>query len=351
MDVLAEILEVTGVRGTVAARVDAAEPWGLRLDRVPGAAFHAITSGTAWLRMVGRAPIHLAPGDVVLLATGAEHGLADSPDGELQPFDHLAAEHALEVGGVLRIGSGEVRTRILCASYQHDPATATPLLSLLPGVLHLAAGAGNRGVDDTVRLLAAELSEPALATPTVLNRLVDVLLIQLVRAWLRLSVALPPSWLTGLRDPAVAAALQAMHARPAAPWTVESLAREVAVSRATLARRFPATVGVTPAGYLTAWRMDLAARQLRDTDRSLDSIARGVGYTSEYAFSRAFSRVRAVPPGRYRQQSRRKEARVQPARRRAARRPRRRRAGQRGCRPPPPGRGPSPRSDRLVTPW
>ena len=306
MDVLAEIMAVAGVRGTVAARVDAADPWGLRLDQVPGAAFHALTSGTAWLRVPGRAPVQLMPGDVVLLATGAEHGLASLPEGDLQPFDHLVAEQAFQAGDVMRVGAGPVRTRILCASYRQDPGVATPVLSLLPDVLHLPAGTGSRGIEDVVRLMAAELSDPQPAAATVLDRLVDVLLIQLVRAQRLTDCPEPPaSWLTGLRDPLVAAALQAMHARPGEPWTIERLAGEVAVSRATLARRFPRLVGTTPAAYLTQWRMDLAARRLRDTDQGLGSIARDVGYTSEYAFSRAFSRARSVPPGRYRSESRR----------------------------------------------
>lgn len=314
MDVLAEILDLAGVRGTVAARVDAAEPWGLHLDRVPGAAFHAITSGTAWLRAPGHDPIQLTPGDVVLLATGSAHGLASTPEGDLEPFDHLAAEQAFEAGGVMHVGTGDVRTRILCASYRQDAATVTPLLSLLPDVLHLPAGSGNRGVEDVVRLMATELTDPQPATATVLDRLVDVLLIQLVRAWRVTSApAVPASWLTGLRDPVVAASLQAIHARPGAPWTIDSLAREVGVSRATLARRFPALVGATPAAYLTGWRMDLAARRLRDTDQPLESIARQVGYTSEYAFSRAFSRSRLVPPGRYRMTSRRTRQNDDPA--------------------------------------
>ena len=152
-------------------------------------------------------------------------------------------------------------------------------------------------------LLTAELSDPQLATPTVLNRLVDVLLIQLIRSWVSSnSREAQASWLKGLGDPVVAAAMHAMHARPERSWTIETLAGDVAVSRATLARRFVASVGESPGAYLTRWRMDLAARALRDTDQPLDVIARSVGYTSEYAFSRAFSRARSVPPGRYRRQ-------------------------------------------------
>jgi len=305
MDVLAEVIRVAQVRGTVAARVDAADPWGLRLDRVPGAAFHTVTSGTAWLTAAGRPPVQLGPGDVVLLASGAEHGLASAPDAPLAPFDHRAAELALETGSVMQVGEGECRTQILCASYRHDSAVATPLLSLLPAVMLVRAGSSDRGIDNAVRLLAGELAAPALATATVLDRLVDILLIQLIRSWLRDgSPGTRPSWLRGLGDPVVATALRAMHARPAQAWTVDSLAAEAAVSRTTLARRFTAQVGASPGAYLTRWRMDLAARALRDTDDPLEAVARSVGYGSEYAFSRAFSRARALPPGRYRRRSR-----------------------------------------------
>ncbi|MCK9895830.1 helix-turn-helix transcriptional regulator [Frankia sp. AgB32] len=158
---------------------------------------------------------------------------------------------------------------------------------------------------DTVRLLAGELAEPGPATTTLLDRLVDVLLIHVLRAWLQATSAGPSaSWLRALNDPVASAALTALHADPGRAWTLHSLADHVAVSRATLARRFPALVGETPAAYLTRWRMDLAARRLRDTDDPIEVIARAVGYTSEYAFSRAFSRDRAIPPGRYRVRSR-----------------------------------------------
>ena len=99
-------------------------------------------------------------------------------------------------------------------------------------------------------------------------------------------------------------ALAALHAQPGRDWSVASLAAETGVSRATLARRFPAAVGDTPAAHLTRWRMDLAAQRLRDGDETVGAIARSLGYTSEYAFSRAFTRSRGMAPGRYRSASR-----------------------------------------------
>jgi AraC-like DNA-binding protein len=102
----------------------------------------------------------------------------------------------------------------------------------------------------------------------------------------------------------VGAAVALLHAEPEREWTNAALARELAVSPATLARRFARVLGETPGAYLTRWRMDLAARRLRDSDDSLEGVARSVGYTSVYAFSRAFSRARSQPPGRYRALSR-----------------------------------------------
>src|SRR5262245_5398722 len=114
MDPLADVLALAQVRGTVAATVYAGEEWGLDLAEVPGAAFHAITVGTAWLRLAGRAPIHLMPGDVVLLPTGAEHAIVSHPDQVREPFDHAAAERAMASGGRLTVGEGPSHTRIVC---------------------------------------------------------------------------------------------------------------------------------------------------------------------------------------------------------------------------------------------
>ena len=140
----------------------------------------------------------------------------------------------------------------------------------------------------------------------MLDRIVDILLVQLLRAWLGTdpAQARTPSWLSALTDPVAGPALAVLHTQPGRDWTIPSLAAAIGVSRATLARRFPAQVGCTPAAYLTRWRMDLAAVRLRDTDDTVGAVARSLGYTSEYAFNRAFTRDRRIPPGRYRTHSR-----------------------------------------------
>jgi AraC-like DNA-binding protein len=306
MDALTAVLAVAGVRGTVAATLDAAEPWGLTLDAVPGAAFHAVTDGLAWLRIAGRPDLRLMPGDVVLLPTGIAHRLASAPDAGTMPFDHAAAERALAAGESLRLGTGPGQTRVLCASYRQDPAVTVPLLTLLPDVLHIPARQAGTALDATLRLLASEISQPQPGAAAVLDRIVDILLVQLLRAWLATDPARArtPSWLSALTDPVAGPALAVLHTQPGRDWTIPSLAAAIGVSRATLARRFPAQVGCTPAAYLTRWRMDLAAVRLRDTDDTVGAVARSLGYTSEYAFNRAFTRDRSIPPGRYRARSR-----------------------------------------------
>jgi AraC-like DNA-binding protein len=306
MDALTAVLAVAGVRGTVAATLDAAEPWGLALDAVPGAAFHAVTDGLAWLRIAGRPDLRLMPGDVVLLPTGIAHILASAPGAGTMPFDHAAAERALAAGESLRLGTGPGQTRILCASYRQDPAVTVPLLTLLPDVLHIPARQAGAALDATLRLLASEISQPQPGAAAVLDRIVDILLVQLLRAWLATDPARAraPSWLSALTDPVAGPALAVLHTQPGRDWTIPSLAATIGVSRATLARRFPAQVGCTPAAYLTRWRMDLAAVRLRDTDDTVGAVARSLGYTSEYAFNRAFTRDRRIPPGRYRTRSR-----------------------------------------------
>lgn len=316
MDLLAEVLTVSGVQSTVGARIDGADDWGWWAADAPGAAVHAVTSGTAWLSMAGRPALQLMPGDVVLLPRGSAHVLASDRDAAARTGPRSFDGYEQTATGVVRIGSGPVRTHVLCAHYEHDPAVSLQVLDLLPDLVHLSAEHSGDGLDDTIRLLARELARPQIASAVVLNSLVDILLVQLLRAWLPARPdATAPSWLGVLTDPVVGAAVAALHDDPGRDWTSAALAREVSVSRATLERRFRAIVGTSPSAYLTRWRMDLAARRLRDTDDALESIARSVGYASVYAFSRAFRRACSQPPGRYRVASR---ARLREAAQRAA---------------------------------
>ena len=307
VDPLADVFDLSRVSGAVMAQLIAYEPWGVAVDPVPGAVFHAVVAGSCWLRMPGRAPQHLMPGDVVLLPTNTPHELVSSADDRTDSLARFETDTPRTPESDMVIQGPGAGTRVLCAAYDYDHEVAHPLMSQLPPVLYIPAGmpGDDGGVAATLRLLALELGGRPPGSRAAVGRLIDVMLIHVMRAWLRMQEDdATDGWLLALRDPVVAQAMNAIHQRPREPWTIESLAREVSVSRATLARRFAHLVGETPPEYLTRWRMDLAAQRLRDTDDTVAAIAAAVGYRSEYSFSRAFTRHRGLAPGRYRRHAR-----------------------------------------------
>lgn len=310
MDPLSEVLALTQVRGTVAATLEAGENWGVDIDHIPGA-FHAVLGGVAWLELDGQPPRHLVPGDLVLLPNGPHHHLVAAPGLTCEPFDQVAARQPVTAPGTLSLGHGDPHTRILCGSYREDTTLNASLLGLLPSVIHLHADP-SRPTDHLLHLMAHESTDSRAGSATVLDRLLDVLLVHVIRAWLATATTqpLPPSWLTALRDPLVSDALAALHGDVARDWTLADLARHLSVSRATLARRFHTWVGHPPLAYLTSWRMEIAAHQLLSTGDPVSRIAHSVGYTSEYAFNRAFTRVRGIAPGRFRSVARSSEIRL-----------------------------------------
>jgi AraC-like DNA-binding protein len=303
VDALADVLDVARISGSVLAHVHAHEPWGLDLVLPNGAAFHAVTAGSVWLEVDGEPARQLMPGDVVLLPTGLHHLLLSAPGAAARKYDaDLKAELVTDAGDLVIPGPG-VPSRFLCAGFSYDSELAHPLLSLLPPVLHVSAA--DEGPDtplqSTLRLLMGELGRHQAGSEAAVERLIEVLFVHVLRSWLATSAdSTSPSWLTGLRDSVVAQALGLLHAHPERAWTVAELAAAVHVSRSTLMRRFNDLVGEPPAAYLTRWRIELAARLLRESEQPVGRISHLVGYTSEFAFSRAFSKHRGEPPGRYR---------------------------------------------------
>jgi AraC-like DNA-binding protein len=302
VDPLSDLLDLSRVSVALMVSVRARAPWGLDLPYRPGASFHAITSGTAWLRVDGSEPLQLMPGDVFLLPAGARHRLSSEPRGRCVPFDSALHEQPLATDGDVALGEMGATTTFVCAAFDYDLEVGEPLMGLLPPVIHVAADpVAGRDVAGIVELLALEVGARRPGSRAATARLIDSLLIAAIRSWIDGQAGGDaPSWLRALRDPELARVLAALHGRPAEQWTVESLAREVHVSRATLARRFAEVVGEPPLTYLARWRMHLAAQRLKYTTDTVGAIAREVGYTSEYAFNRAFARHRGQPPGRYR---------------------------------------------------
>ncbi|WP_348774967.1 AraC family transcriptional regulator [Verrucosispora sp. WMMD1129] len=304
VDVLGDVLALARVDASLMATFDARAPWAIELPARHGAAFHAVVTGTCWFTTDAAPPRLLSPGDLVLLPAGTRHQLATDPGLPTRRFDEDLKRSLIRPDGELVLDGPGARTRILCAGYQYATDIAHPVLGLLPPVLHVATAQPDSGpwLRSVLDLLAHETrSHTATGSGTAALRLLDLLLIHVVRAWLDTEGdTMAPSWLRGLRDPVTARALAVLHERPGHDWTLDTLATIVNVSRATLARRFTHHVGEPPLTYLTRWRLDVAARKLRDTTRPVAAIAHEVGYTSEFAFNRAFTRTHGQPPGRYR---------------------------------------------------
>ncbi len=295
MDVLADILTVTRLTGHVACHAWCDPPWGLRFDPAPKVWFHVVASGTATLVLAKGRPLALGPHDVVLLPHGNGHTLCDDPRSPTVDLATWQKRPARKPGP-------RPRSELLCGSYTMAFQEIHPVLRLLPPVIHISGGAlrSHRALQASLDILLRELADMDVGAERVISRLLEVMFVLALRQWLDDNADRATGWLGALRDAPIGRALVELHMDPARDWTVADLARAVGMSRAVLARRFTEKVGETPLGYLRKLRIDLATVALHDTDHSLAEIAKSVGYTSEFAFNRAFQRARGVPPGRYR---------------------------------------------------
>ncbi|MEU5964103.1 AraC family transcriptional regulator [Micromonospora parva] len=319
MDVLSDVITVMRAGQPRSALVTWHAPWAQQFASVPGSAgFQIVLQGPCWLVAPDSGPVPLATGDIVFRPHGRGHTLADSPSTPpdapaCEPTDEPLQPYADDVVGT-PAGTDAATTVTLCGAYQLDPTHAHPLLDDLPELIHLPAHLGpHPELRATVDLLATELKRPRLGTDAIIPALLDTLLLHILRTWLDQNPGpetVRPGWAMALNDPATAAALHAIHRDPSRSWTVAALAAEAKLSRAPFARRFTALVAQPPLTYLTWWRMTIAARLLRQSDRPLSAIAGRVGYTSEFAFSAAFKRRYGTAPGRYRRDGQRPHRRT-----------------------------------------
>jgi AraC-like DNA-binding protein len=193
--------------------------------------------------------------------------------------------------------AGEGTTVMLTGTYQLDGEVSHRLLRALPSMVVLRAQDWDSPI---IPLLAAEIVKDEPGQEAVLDRLLDLLLIAVLRAWFARPDTGAPEWYRASSDPVVGRALRLMHHNPAHPWTVASLARETGVSRAALARRFNELVGEPPMTFLAGWRIALAADLLLEPGANIASVAHQVGYSSPFALSTAFKRLRGISPQQHR---------------------------------------------------
>jgi AraC-like DNA-binding protein len=308
MDALAGLLDGPRARGAFLLRSVMRPPWSLRIqDRAP-LSLLAMLRGEAWVAADGGQAVRLRPGDVAIARGPDPYTVGDDPATPPQAVVHPGQRCTTPDGedltetitwlGVRTWGNDpDGPALLLSGTYQLDGEVSRRLLGALPALLVLPGDAFDSPL---IALLGDEIAKDEPGQEVVLDRLLDLLLIAVLRAWFSRPEAEAPAWYQAWSDPVVGRALRLLHHDPARRWTVATLAAEVGVSRASLARRFTELVGEPPMAFLAGWRLALAADLLREPDATVAAVARQVGYGSPFALSTAFKRVRGISPRQHR---------------------------------------------------
>lgn len=292
-DPLAQVIALLRPRAVFSKGIGGAGPWAVSYSDFGHPGFCAVLEGRCRLAVAGEPPVLLEEGDFVLLPTTPAFTLSSVEAARPRRIDPKAAQTPDEE---VRHGraDGPADVRLRGGYFVFDCPDAALLVSLLPAMIHIH---GDERLATLVRLFGAEAGQRRAGRDLVLERLVEVLLIEALRT--TQGTAAPAGLLRGLADARVAEALRRMHADPERSWTVAELAKEAGLSRSAFFGRFTRSVGLRPMEYLLAWRMALAKDLLRKGSVTLEEVARRVGYGSASTFSTAFSRHAGQPPGRF----------------------------------------------------
>lgn len=305
MDRVTALLDGPRARGAFALRCLLEPPWAIDVrDRAPLTVV-AAARGAAWISQ-GDTETEVPQGSVALIVGPEPYLVASgpgrSPDVVILPGQRCETLDGEPLEMSMRLGvrswghAADAPTMLLTGTYEQHSALGADLLAALPTPVVVE----RPSPDPLVDLLSAELVNDAPGQQTVLDRLLDALTVDTLRAWYVQQGRAAPAWWLGHRDPIVGDALRLIHDEPGADWTIAGLARRIGISRAGLARRFTAVVGEPVMTYLTRWRLTLAADLLADPAATVAGVATQVGYASPFSFSTAFKRRYGVSPTEHR---------------------------------------------------
>ncbi|MFK7963062.1 MAG: AraC family transcriptional regulator [Burkholderiaceae bacterium] len=310
MDDLGGLLSAPRARGAFALRNVMAPPWSLRIEAESPLTLIAGMTGEVWIMSDCAEPLRVGPGDVAVTRAPDHYTVADSPETPPSVFirpgqdcrdkdGHSVLEdmtHGVRTWGNDPKGS----TMFLVGAYEHLSDISDRLLRALPPVLVMSQAEWESPL---VSVLCDEMRRDEPGQAAVLDRLLDLLVTAVLKAWFARQDASRPEWWRFQGDRIVERTLRMMHEDPARPWTIDALAREVGTSRASLLRRFQDLVGEPPMTFLKNWRMALAADLLCQPQETVGTVAEKVGYATPFAFSAAFKRVRGLSPRQFRESS------------------------------------------------
>jgi AraC family transcriptional regulator, activator of mtrCDE len=307
MDVLNNILDTLNLRGALYFHTDFSGTWGVKVPDLPGAArFHLLVRGHCYISIAGDEPIALREGDLVLVPRGKSHVLADLPSREAPNLETVMQQCGYDGHGLLSIGNGDKRasTQMICGHLSFREGADHPILRALPD--HVLATHTTRTeqpwLDDALNLIVRRVFSQDPGSAAAVTRLSEIVFAELLRLGIAQSPALS-AMLEGFQDKQIGQALHLIHTRPSETWTVDSLAREVAMSRSRFAERFRESTHMSPMAYLSEWRLQKALALLDNADHSVQQVAEASGYQSPAAFTRAFTGKFGIAPSQYRRRT------------------------------------------------
>jgi AraC-like DNA-binding protein len=323
-DALSELLSAVHLTGSVFFDVAAKSPWvaeappaaQIANEVTPGAQhaieYHVVTHGSCWISLVGDAafkPVRLVEGDIAVMPHGDPHVVSSAPGMRAEPdFQvHRRPKDENELPFKLRTGGdGPSDAHLICGFFSCDVRPFNPLLDALPRFMRFGRDTtqvSSSLLDQFIRFATVEMGNKRAGSQSILNRLSELMFVEVIRRHMDQLANNNTGWLAGLRDPLVGRALKLLHARPSYAWTLEELASEVGASRSALADRFTQLLNCPPIQYLTQWRMQMAAKRLSEPGTKIAAVAHEVGYESEAAFSRAFKKFVGRSPSQWRAES------------------------------------------------
>jgi AraC-like DNA-binding protein len=332
MDVLSDVLRVVRLSGAVFFTADFSSPWGIEspIPEMLASAvmpraecvvlFHILVDGECEVECQGHPLTTMASGDVIVFPRGDQHTMRSHGSGKPTPLGSIFSPGEHDEPPQLSYGGGGRTSRFVCGYLNCDQRFG-PLVEALPTMMVV------RSRDDYSAIEAVDASgsrptvvpqgsstwlgttlkftvnEARVARPgnvAMLGRLTELMFVEILREYMQRQPASEGGWFAAMNDMHVGKALRLLHSDPVRDWTVDELAREVALSRSVLAQRFTELVGEAPMRYLANWRMQLAKQMMREGTHNIQQVAARVGYESEAAFNRAFKRATGTPPAAWR---------------------------------------------------
>ena len=297
-DVLSDVLDTLRFHGSIFFRSELAVPWGLHLGTTHCPRFHISLSGNCFVGDDNDQVFKVEEMGIAMLPTGNSHWIADQPGRKLVSSERAA--EACELNNPL-FQQGEITNRLMCGIVNYDQESPHPLLNALPEILNFPSFTVGEPIWSTILLIDAEMNRTNSHGGIIVDRLTEVLFLQLLNYHAENSRDLA-GFLIALRDKRLQRALSLIHSNPSYDWTLSTLGEKIGMSRATLVRHFRETIGIAPISYIQNWRIMKAYNLVKYTSSSLEQIAESVGFSSARALTKSFQRYYDYTPNELRRE-------------------------------------------------